>query len=202
MISQLVERALNRACQRIDTLSHAQRSSAWVSALAEELRACSEHCAPARRVVSFCRADGGNRAEFQTNELLFDILVAETRSLPSARGKDIQALSRALWVVESELKRTDSRDVLLDLNKLVVAKAVNKLLVISGSTPLVSWTKEVMAALLDPRECNVFLVTIPHPEEWCEPLNKSAEVYQLLPDARWLTPPSSRQPSAAAHIER
>ena len=187
MLIHAVEKAINAAYKGAKDLSHAQRSAAWVSALADELRACSEAFAADGEIVVFCRANERNRPEFRTNELLFDILVAEIRTVQSVRGKRLQALSKALWVVESELKRTDSRDVLIDLNKLVVAQAINKILVISGSTSLVDWAQKMMAMLLDPKESNVFLVTIPHPADWSEPFSQRAEVYQMTPEAHWLT---------------
>jgi hypothetical protein len=203
LIATIVERALAFASSDAASRSHAERSAAWVSALAEQLRVYSESCAPKGPVVSFCRGYDGNRSEFRTNELLFDVLVAETTTVPSVKRKTrrLHALSKALWVVESELKRTDSRDVLIDLNKMVVAKSANKLLVVSGSTRLVEWSMERMAELLDPFESNVFLATIPHPALWSRPDTPKSEVYQLSTGARWLTPPSSRQPPAAAHVE-
>lgn len=187
MLTQLVNNALRTACRGLSGLTHAQRSAAWIQALTHQLHENCEMYAPRDRLAAFCRADDTNRSEFRTNELLFDVLVAETRQVRAVKGKELSALARVLWVVESELKRSDSRDVLIDLNKLVVAKSVNKVLVVSASTPLVDWVKAVMENLLDPNECNVYLVTIPHPDGWCESFEQLGTVYQLSSERSWLT---------------
>lgn len=179
MLHQIVESALRIARERSLEQSHAACSTEWVHALAEQLKIYCKPSAPGGSVVAFNRADGKNRAEFRVNELLYDILIAETRPIHAVRGKQLQAISKALWMVESELKRSDSRDVLIDLNKLVVGKAANKLLAISSGTPLVQWAMDVMAQVLDPDEANVFLVTIPHPEHWRALPLLEGRVYQL-----------------------
>ncbi len=188
-IADTFQLALQEAAKACDALSHAERSARWVGALAARLKLL--HAADS--VAAFCRSDSSNRPQFRINELLFDILVAQTRPVKSANGKDLLAVSRALWVVESELNRSDSRDVLIDLNKLVVAQADNKVLAVSAATPLVGWAAAVMAELLDPIESDVYLVTIPHPEHWSGANPMSADVYQLLRHG-WIRLSNPHQP--------
>lgn len=187
MLHVLAQAALDDAQLGTRSLSNARRSAAWVNALANRLAAGDggrESQESAHRV--FSRTESGNRTEFRTNEFLFDILVAEERTVSAARGKPLAALSRAIWIVESELKQFDSRDVLIDLNKLVLAKADNKVLVVSSGTPLVAWAQDVMREMLDPHESNIFLVTIPHPSGWFKDERLRADVFELTANG-WLT---------------
>lgn len=202
MLHLLAQAALDDAQFDTRNLSHARRSAAWVSALANRLATGDGSTESQERALrAFCRTESDNRTEFRTNELLFDILIAEDRTVNAARGKPLTALSRAVWIVESELKRSDSRDVLIDLNKLVLGKADNKVLVVSSGTPLVAWAQGVMREMLDPTESNIFLVTIPHPADWFKNDRLRADVFQLTGNG-WLTASSSGQPTAAAHVER
>lgn len=193
VLHQLIEDALRAAQDKAGDQLNARRSADWVRELAAGLGSHCRNSKPDIPIAVFCRGDSENRPNFRINELLFDVLVAEVKIISSAsKGKDLRALSKILWLVESELKRSDSRDVLIDLNKLIVGKAENKLLVISSDTRLVEWTLKAMRLLLDWRESNVFLAIIPHPNEWGAPSCPCSEVYQLSGDA-WLTLPLSGQ---------
>ena len=149
-------------------LSNAERSAAFVSCLASELRkhykAVQGEGQP--KYAVFSRDYPGNQKEFGLNELMFDIVAAEIATVKSVRGIDITAIRGAEWLIESELKRTDSRDVLVDFNKLVIGQAKNKLLVVAAGSSVASWIEAIAAELICAQSANFYLALLPHPNEW------------------------------------
>ena len=124
-----------------------------------------------------------NRHAFGLNELLYDVLVCATSSVPSAKeSASLTFLTRGIWAVESEFAR-DSRQALYDFNKLVLAATENKLFV----GPQTSDEGAFLAPLLSPAaRCtdSVFAALLPHPSEWnTSPLHSHA--YRFLGD-RWI----------------
>jgi hypothetical protein len=129
-VKALVERALHsaraepRAAENPMAL-HAGRSHAFVRALADELR--ERYHDP--DVVSLCKYDDRDRARLGMRELLHDISVCRVAAVESAsKSRTLWYVVDALWQVESELAR-DSRQALVDFNKLVLGLAHHKLFV-------------------------------------------------------------------------
>lgn len=165
-VRQLVERALAaaraqtpNAGERLQEL-HAGRSRAFVRALADTLRLLHEG-----DVASLCKYDDRDRERIGMRELLHDVTVcrlAEVRSV--VQGKTLWYITDALWQVESELAR-DSRQALIDFNKLVLGSARYKLFV----GPQVA-DPEAFIGVLRPAAARctgaVFAALIPHPDSW------------------------------------
>ena len=158
----LVESALKMAQAEPDEgktlgLVHHNRSKHFVEALADQFRAQYKRQATVR-VLS--KHSDLHRDEFGLNELLFDVLVCNTSSVPSARGSaSLTFVTRALWAVESEFAR-DTRQAVFDFNKLVLAAADSKLFV----GPQVSDETSFLETLLAPAvKCSgeVFVALVP-----------------------------------------
>jgi hypothetical protein len=203
MVARVLEGALRRAMKSANRrmLSHdyqggngrenARRSSQWISELATSVR---RHLARHQsriieqgdwgqsECVVFDRSCKDNRSHFRLNEFLFDILIAQTTELKSQRGRTLRAIAQVHWAVECELKRTDSRAILIDMNKLIVSHAENKLLIISRDTSLVEWSCQTMDTLFGNTPGNLFLATIPHPATWDKQLTAEVQWFELRRD--------------------
>lgn len=105
------------------------RSGKWIDSLA---RRFEEHYAGARYQV-FWSGNFGNREQFGVNELLFDIAVCSVSATKSlqADAQDLTFIARSHWQVESEFSRTNTRNIVVDMSKLVMGSAENKLFVAS-----------------------------------------------------------------------
>jgi len=106
-----------------------------------------------------------HKADFKLNELLYDICVCRVAPVQSAvHKKELLYITDALWLIESEFAR-DSRQTLLDFNKLVLGSSRNKLFV----GPQVRDNDSFIRVLLAPAAActgNVFLALLPHPALW------------------------------------
>lgn len=168
-----------------------KRAGVWVEGLAQRLRTVYSACGH----VVFSRDCHDNRASYRINELLFDILVCEARSVRSTRhGVELPALTRAIWAIESEMSNS-TRDTVFDFSKLAVAKAQYKLMVIAHS----SATEETLAlcAIDIAEDSELYLATIQHPRHWDDPLAQKRDVRLLRyvdktgwrsSDGPWLDP--------------
>ena len=77
----------------------------------------------------FSQGFDGNAQGFGLNELLYDILVCRAETVMSAKQKtQLRYFTECVWQIESELKK-DSKQAILDSNKLVVGSARNKLFI-------------------------------------------------------------------------
>lgn len=142
---------------------HRERSRNWVESLAEEFRKNNTDDS----IKVFSKHYDGNREAFLLNELLYDICVCRVGKVPSAtHKKELYYVKEALWQIESEFAK-DSRQAVVDFNKLVLGAAKKKLFI----GPQVNDTKSFMEVLAPPAAAcseseSVFLCLIPHPAEW------------------------------------
>jgi hypothetical protein len=138
------------------------RSRNWVKSLANQLRI---HYPNEQGVRVFSKYDDSNRKDFGLNELLHDIVVCRVGDVPSAKHKKTLCfVKETIWQVESEFAR-DSRQALIDFNKLVLGSAYNKLFI----GPQVNKTEQFLNVLKPAaRACtgNVYVALIPHPSNW------------------------------------
>ena len=166
-VKELVQLSFNEARAKnifadTDQLLHRQRSRAWVDALSTRLHYMY---GDDELVRVFWRGNDSNRADFKLNELLHDICVCKVETVASARHrKPLFYVCDVLWQVESELAR-DSRQALIDFNKLVLGSAKNKLFV----GPLVRDTDPFIQVFRPAAKVcsgNVYLALVPHPDDW------------------------------------
>ena len=121
---------------------------------------------------------GRKDKDFKLNELLFDVAVCETEETKSIdKGRALMFVSRCLWLVESELA-SDSREIIIDLSKLVMGSSEYKLFVAGlGSTFLSDTTRrdrrereilKMCGQAADRCACDFYFCFIPHPSAWEE----------------------------------
>lgn len=166
-ISGLVIRALKCAINFDDVgetegLVNRNRSKNFVEQLGGQF---SLHYEKNENVRVLTKHNGENRPEFGLNELLFDVLVCEVSTVPSATTqKDITFVAKGLWAVESEMAK-NSREAMYDFNKLVLSSSENLLFV----GPLVSDNESFIAPIeRAAQHCSkpAYIVLIPHPSTW------------------------------------
>jgi len=182
LILELIQKSFNEAHRHGKELSNSKRSKLWVECLAQSFRELPWKS----KVTVFSRGFKGNKIEFRLNELLFDITVAEVKEIQSVRGIDITTITGVKWLVESEFKRTDSRDIIIDFSKLIIGNSENKLLVISAGSSLTTWAMTIIPSLIKCSNNNFFLAFLPHPEDWYSAECPSVAIYQLTATG-WLT---------------
>ncbi len=156
------------------------RSQAWLKALAKNFRQAYK---PDSEIRVFSKYDPTNRPDFGLNEYLHDILVCRVDSVPSARHrKELFYVKDVLWQVESEFA-PDSRQALVDFNKLVLGSAEYKLFI----GPQVDDPVEFLNVLLPPAEAcigTVYVALLPQPQDWGEKPDR-ADVWKLS-GKQWL----------------
>ena len=158
---------------------HRKRSSNWVESLAQEFREYYKNDS----VKVFSKEYKKNRADFLINELLFDVCVCRVGKVASnTHKKKLYYVKEALWQVESEFAK-DSRQALVDFNKLVLGAAKNKLFI----GPHVHDTESFINVLLPPAAAcsgSVFLCLLPHPSEWHSGNDALIELFEYF-DGKW-----------------
>jgi len=170
-----------------ETHRNKKRSKHWVSSLSNLLLdQTNKNELEDVRYSAFHQGNSNNKTEFGRNEFLFDIVIAEIMTIESAGNgrqnskKNLDVIKKLKWVVESEFCIRNSREVLFDLNKLVVAKAENKLLIIScDSVNLINWAKQSLITLSAGDEANIYLASIPHPASWEKMSDKNISVFKI-----------------------
>ena len=154
---------------------HRKRSARWVDELAKELaRLCGLCESGDGDVRVFWR--GERDSDFKLNELLFDIAVCDTEETESIeQQKVLRFVSRCLWLVESELAN-DSREIIVDLSKLVMGSSEFKLFV--AGVPLLDTPSrnrreekilKMCKRVADRCSGTLYFCFIPYPSEWKEP---------------------------------
>ena len=149
-----------------------KRSEIWVRALGKALE--NAYDAKCHRVFwKGYEGKEGNKDEFLLTEFLFDITVAEIDYVQSLerKSKRLPFVSKCKWIIESEFDTRNSRQILLDLSKLVVATAENKLFIVSHRSSKESERRirERCAEIVRGSEGNYFLAFVAHPSIWgCE----------------------------------
>ena len=143
---------------------HRRRSEEWVDCLAREFQGEFESSAKHR---VFWKRNCCNKESFYKNEFLFDVMVGKIETVKSLqhRPKDLDYVEKCEWAIESELDISNSRQVVVDLSKLVVAAADNKLFVASRHDKHEKFLKlcKVIASKCSGK---FYLCLIPHPKDW------------------------------------
>ncbi|WKZ32492.1 MAG: hypothetical protein QY316_11330 [Thermodesulfobacteriota bacterium] len=154
-----------------------QRSKNFVEMLAEnfdnEYKRYKKH--KSEKIIVFSRGCRKNRCSFGLNELLHDIAVCSVSKSKAPKQKKVKLsyITRVYWQVESEFAR-DSKQAIIDFNKLVLGSADNKLfvgsLVKNNSKAKDSvMCKKFMKTLAKPAGAcrgNIYAAFLPHPSEW------------------------------------
>ena len=142
-----------------------KRSEAWVNALARQFQAYYPRT-EGHRV--FWKDSECNKKHFRLNEFLFDITVCSVSTTLSLerQPRDLEFISGCHWLVESEFRR-DTRAIVIDMSKLVVGAAENKLFVAAhrpgGGERAVL---DRCAPIAKHCRANLFFLFVSHPEHW------------------------------------
>lgn len=184
-LSEIVFEAWNKTLERVrndqvrlgdsDQVANTRRARVWVDALAREF--AEEYDRPNFHVFWKFNPSEKNPICGKLKELLFDIVVCQlgdTESL-ELKPRGLKFVSQSHWLVESEFEK-NTREILLDLSKLVLGAAKYKMFVASHRR------KKMEHDLLDrlapiARCCSssLFFTFVSHPEEWfsdgqCKPV--------------------------------
>ena len=141
-----------------------KRSTRWVDSLARRFR---EHHKGGRYRV-FWLGNKKNREQFGRNEMLFDIAVCSVSWTRSRQKKpqDLEFIAQCHWQVESEFSRANTRDIVVDMSKLVMGAAENKLFVAahrnSGEPDILEQCSEIAGRCTG----RVYFCFVSHPDSW------------------------------------
>ena len=156
-------------CTRKEDADLSERSRIWVCSLARQFR--SRYEGENHRV--FWRDSEKNGTHFRLNELLFDISVCSVAATTSFQRKaqSLEYISRCHWQIESEFNKKDSREVIVDMSKLVMGSAQNKLMIAShrnGSRVRATEREVLLQCEPIAASCtdNLFFCFVSHPDEW------------------------------------
>ena len=143
-----------------------KRSGRWVGSLACRFRKRYE----GGRYRVFWLGNETNRKQFGRNEMLFDIAVCSvsvTRSR-QRQARNLEFIAECHWQIESEFSRTNTREIIIDMSKLVMGSAESKLFVAARRN-----NKEAEADILE--QCSeiagrctgrVYFCFVSHPDDW------------------------------------
>ena len=82
-----------------------------------------------------------------------------------SKPKTLKFVADASWLVESEFS-TNTRHILLDMGKLVIGTASNKLFVVSDRDDKNEALLERLKPVAQKIDGNLYLVFVPHPGIW------------------------------------
>ena len=140
------------------------RSRQWVSGLAKAFS--EEYDEDLHRI--FWQGNPTNREQFRINEFLFDVMVCSVSSVESLQRQSnrLEFIDQCHWQVESEFNRRDSREIVVDMSKLVVGSAENKLFVAAHRKTNERELLKLCARIARRCSGNVFFAFVAHPDEW------------------------------------
>ena len=154
---------------------NARRSRKWVDKLAEGFRGeypgtyrDSDRETPYR--VFWKGSGDNNKKHFRRNEFLFDVMVCSVSEMESleSRSNRLEFVDRCHWQVESEFNRRDSREVVVDMSKLVLGAGENKLFVAAHRGKNQRELLGMCGVMASRCEGNVFLAFVAHPDDWAK----------------------------------
>ena len=141
-----------------------KRSRAWMHFLAERF---GEHYEGVRHRL-FWSGNDGNREEFKLNELLFDLAVCSVSTTASLqrRAQSLPFIARCHWQIESEFSRNNTRDIVVDMSKLVMGSAENNLFIASHRA---AREEDILEQSSPTAACcsgRVYFCFVSHPDDW------------------------------------
>ena len=142
-----------------------KRSAKWVDRLAG--RFANQYKGVRYRV--FWSANKENRQQFGRNEMLFDIAVCSVSTTPSRqqRAQPLEFIAQCHWQIESEFSRTNTREIVIDMSKLVMGSAENKLFVAAHRTGNEEYgILEQCSEIAGRCTGRVYFCFVSHPDDW------------------------------------
>ena len=156
-----------------------KRSKNWICSLARQFE--KEYAGERHRV--FWSGNKDYRDDFKRNEFLFDIAVcsvSETKSLQT-KPKDLRFIAQCHWQIESEFHRANTREIVIDMSKLVMGSAENKLLIASHrSDEQEKKLLEQCSKIASYCSGHPYFCFVSHPNDWGDPCVSSPALYEWL----------------------
>ena len=144
---------------------HQKRSAAWVNCLGKELQGTFSNREEYR--VFWKENSCTKSRSSETSSVRRDGWPNRKAGVSAAQIKPSRIHKKCEWAIESELNIRDSRQIIVDMSKLVLAAAEQKLFVASHRSD------EVRNKILDRCQCiakscsgKIYLCFIDHPKEW------------------------------------
>lgn len=156
-LAPIIERGTQQETNR-------ERSRAWIRSLAGRFRM---HYRDGRHRL-FWLGNKKNREQFGLNELLFDLAVCSVSTTNSLQRQPqpLSFIARCHWQIESEFSRQNTRDLIVDMSKLVMGAAENKLMVAAHRG---LQERDVLDQCAPIAACcggQVYFCFVSHPEDW------------------------------------
>ena len=171
--------------EKKEQVRNQKRSATWVNCLAEEFN--TRYSDSVGNFRTFWKGNCCNQEAFRKNEFLFDIVVARIQQTPSQQHqpKPLDYISGCEWAIESELNESDSREVIIDMSKLVVADARDKLFVTSQRSNIrEERLLEQCRPIAEACRGTVYFCFIAHPKYW-DKTPKPPRLHILSPRSGW-----------------
>lgn len=174
-LGELIKSAWEQCISNAADLDNRKRSNCWVKRLGANF---DEHYADCKDYRVFWRGNPDNKPEFTLTEMLYDILVCRTDTTYSmeSRPRQLEFIAQAIWTVESEFEK-NTRDILLDMSKLVVTNSINKLLIVSDRDERNEQLRCRLSPVAEKIHGGLFLGFVTHPDDWCEE-SKPPQLYR------------------------
>ena len=171
---------------------NSDRSRKWVDALAVEFK--KRYTGEPYRIFWLGNKDCQNQKQFRRNEFLFDVMVcgvSKTKSL-QRQPKTLEFIAECHWQIESEFNRTNTREIIIDMSKLVMGSATHKLFVAAHRGKTNPKILEQVSELAKRCSGHVFFAFVAHPGDWGEkkPEPPPPEVHEWVADG-WEKLPST-----------
>ncbi len=143
-----------------------QRSGNWVESLARRFK---EHYEGDPYRV-FWSANRKNRKQFGRNEMLFDIAVCSVFTTKSRQrtARDLEFIAQCHWQIESEFNRTNTREIVIDMSKLVMGAAEDKLFVAAHRR---RGQRDILEQFAPIAACcggRLYFCFVSHPADWAD----------------------------------
>ena len=116
----------------------------------------------------FWLGNNDNREQFGINEFLFDVVVCSVSTVESLQRQSnrLDFIDQCHWQVESEFNRSNSREVIVDMSKLVVGSAENKLFIAAHRNFGEEELLKLCAGIARRCSGNVYFAFVAHPDDW------------------------------------
>lgn len=144
--------------------TNSARSGLWIDCLAARFK---EHYKGNRHRL-FWLSNYENRDEFELNELLFDLAVCSVSTTDSLQpqSQPLSFIARCHWQIESEFNLRNTRDIVIDMSKLVMGAAENKLMIASHRSDRERDVLDQCAPIAACCVGRVYFCFLSHPEDW------------------------------------
>ena len=160
-------RAWDKALRRGAGATNRARAKIWVDEVAARFRVNY----PGKRERVFWRGnpDPKTQTEFKKKEMLFDVMVCSIGTTESLERhpRPLAFIAHCHWQVESEFS-TDTRDLVIDMSKLVAGSADHKLM-IAAHRKTADQTQILLGRCAKIAACcggQVYFCFAAHPHEW------------------------------------